>query len=349
MGTPGGIAATMLTVAIALSAHILSSIYRGGRTLQSVDRTPSSLRTQFQRPSYIPFPKHNPFSVEKSQLGKTLFFDPRLSGSQMISCASCHNPALGWSDGLAKGRGDQHLELDRRVPTLLNVAWGWSFFWDGRADSLETQALKPITSHREMNLPENELVLRVASIPGYQALFELAFPGEPVSAPLIAKAIATYERTIVSGVAPFDRWIAGDETAISASALRGFELFTGKANCIDCHSGWRFTNESFADLGLRTLDKGKGALLNDEDLNHVFKTPTLRNIAGRAPYMHDGQFSTLEEVLENYSIGGAIKRPTAVQFIKPLHLSDHEKDDLVAFLKTLTSEDEATKLPQLPR
>ncbi|MCB0405405.1 MAG: c-type cytochrome [Bdellovibrionales bacterium] len=315
----------------------------------SVERHQPELLSDFKRPLRIPFPAQNPYTQEKYELGKKLFFDPLLSGSRMVSCSSCHNPGLNWTDGLGKGVGHAHQELDRKVPTLLNVAWGWNFFWDGRAEDLEAQALGPIQSHREMNLSLPELVSRLKENPGYRALFASAFPRELLSAQLVGKALATFERTIVSGLAPFDKWVEGDADSISAAAKRGFILFTTKARCITCHSGWRFSNESFADIGLKSKDLGRGGVVVDEDLRFTFKVPTLRNIALRAPYMHDGSLRTLDDVLRHYNQGGAVKRPTSVRFVQPLHLNKDEQQDLVAFLKTLTSEEREMSLPRLPR
>jgi len=307
------------------------------------------LKKEFGRPADVPYPSHNPHSKDKENLGKHLFFDPRLSQSNMISCASCHNPSFLWSDGLPRGVGHGHKGLDRKVPTLLNVAWGWSFFWDGRAKTLEEQALMPIQSEKEMNTKLPELVEKVKSIAEYQPLFEKAFPGEVISETTIAKAIATFERGIVSGVAPFDWWLAGDEKAIPESAKRGFILFNHKAACVQCHNGWNFTNGSFADTGVAAEDQGRGKIVGNEHLSFAFKTPTLRNISQRAPYMHDGSLGTLAEVIEHYNAGGKFRRKTTMMFLpQPLNLTAEEKKDLLAFLNTLTSEERPMTLPLLP-
>lgn len=298
-------------------------------------------KAQFKRPTEVPFLETNPYSEAKVHLGKTLFFDPRLSSSNMLACASCHNPSLSWTDGNPTAIGDSHKVLPRKTPTLLNVAWGSTFFWDGRADSLEKQALGPISGAGEMNMPLSELPGKLAQIDGYAPLFSAAFGDESISMDRITKAIATYERTIISKEAAFDRWVAGEEDAISAEAKRGFTVFNTKANCISCHTGWRFTNGSFADIGLDSKDQGKGRFL--------FKTPTLRNISVRAPYMHDGSLKTLGEVVEAYNKGGTVQRDLTKLFIKPLNLTESEKSDLISFLETLTSEDEAVAAPSLPR
>jgi cytochrome c peroxidase len=282
-------------------------------------------------------------------LGRTLFFDPRLSGSKFISCATCHNPGFAWGDGLPKGIGDGMKPLKRRTPTILNAAYGDLMFWDGRADSLEAQALGPIQSAAEMNMPLGQAVERVSSLSGYRPLFEKAYPGEPVSGKTIAKAIATFERTVVSGQAPFDRWIDGDDRAISEQARRGFDLFNHKAECVQCHSGWNFTDSGFHDIGVNDEDLGRGALLKIEAMQHAFKTPTLRNVAVRAPYMHNGSELNLEAVVDFYDEGGKAQRPSLATEIHPLHLTADEKADVVEFLRTLTSTDKAIAIPALPR
>lgn len=304
-----------------------------------------ALKARYAPPAGIPFPANNPFSKEKYFLGKKLFFDVALSGSRSMSCASCHKPDRNWTDGLARAVGHRGNELARKTPTLLNLAWGWSFFWDGRAKSLEEQALGPIQSEDEMNLPIPELVKRLSEDEEYRSLFARAFPGEKLQGETVGKAIATFVRTISSGDAPFDRWIAGDEQAISESAKRGFLVFNGAGACVKCHTGWGFTNFSFADTGLLSADRGRGKVLGDTDADFTFKTPTLRNVAERAPYMHDGSLPTLEAVVEHYAAGGTVRRETTKLFLEPLKLGARDKADLVAFLKTLTSEDDLIARP----
>ncbi len=308
------------------------------------------LKASYQRPAEIPFPEENPFTEAKAKLGQTLYFDPRLSRSNMQSCASCHNPSFAWGDGLAKGVGDHMHELGRRSPTILNAAWSEALMWDGRFDTLEEQALGPIEADVEMNMPLDELLVKLNNVEGYRPLFAAAFDDDgEITADKIAMAIATYERTVVSGEAPFDRWIKGDGTAISASAERGFHLFNGKARCAVCHSDWRFTDDSFHDIGLADGDVGRGnELPGIVTMQHAFKTPGLRNIDQRGPYMHDGSLATLRDVVEHYDEGG-IQRPSLSEDMQPLGLSDQEKQDLVAFMKTLTSDDEPVTYVQLPR
>jgi cytochrome c peroxidase len=308
------------------------------------------LKAAYQRPASIPFPEENPFTEAKAKLGQTLYFDPRLSRSGMQSCASCHNPSFAWGDGLARGVGDHMNELGRRSPTILNAAWSEALMWDGRFETLEEQALGPIQAGVEMNMPLEELLERLGQIEEYRPLFAAAFDGdEEITADKLAMAIATYERTVVSGEAPFDHWIRGQRNALSASAQRGFQLFNGKAKCAACHSGWRFSDDSFHDIGLADDDIGRGAELPGiVKMQHAFKTPGLRNIDRRAPYMHDGSLETLADVVEHYDRGG-IKRPSLSNDMHPLDLTGQEKKDLVAFMNSLTSDDDPVTYVQLPR
>lgn len=308
----------------------------------------AALTAAYRRPPDIPFPNDNPFTAAKVELGRTLFFDPRLSGAENISCATCHNPGLGWGDGLALGIGAGAQRLARRSPTILNLAWGGPFMWDGRFATLEAQAVGPIQAPAEMNQSMHVLEAKLAAIPGYVRRFEAAFPEEGIDAGTIAKAIAAFERTLVSGQAPFDRWIEGDETAMSDSAKRGFALFNGRAHCSACHSGWRFTDDSFHDIGLPGDDIGRGKIRPAVPLmQHAFKTPGLRNIAERAPYMHDGSVATLADAVRRY-VDGFVERPSLSPEIKRLDLTKAETDDLVNFMLALTSRDEPVSIPILP-
>ncbi len=330
-------------ISITLSAYSAPLVYA------SDPRDQVELKTAYRRPSEIPHPDENRYTPEREKLGKTLFFDPRLSVSGFISCGTCHNPAFAWGDGLPRAIGHGMKTLGRRTPTILNLAWAPSLFWDGRADTLEDQALGPIQAPGEMNMPIGDLLARIKSLPEYGPLFELAYPGEGVSQKTIAKAISVYERTVVSGVSPFDQYIAGNERALTASQKRGFALFNGKANCAACHSSWRFTDDSFHDIGVPGEDLGRGAFLEIEELNYAFKTPTLRNVDRRAPFMHDGSEATLMSVIELYDAGGRVRRPTLSDEIKKLGLTSSEKQDLVEFLKALTSVDDPVMVPAAPR
>ena len=307
------------------------------------------LLADYRRPGSIPEPADNPTTAAKVQLGRMLFFDPRLSASGAQSCASCHNPSLGWQDGLAKGVGAHGGTLDRHTPTVLDIAWAEPLFWDGRAATLEEQARGPLTGAAEMAMPVARLVATVERIPAYRDALAKIFPGQGVTIESISRAIAAYERTIVSGEAPFDRWVAGDAGALSDAARRGFAIFNGKGNCASCHSGWRMTDDGFHDIGLPGNDIGRAKIMPGLILlDHAFKTPTLRNIAERGPYMHDGSIATLQQVIELYD-HGFLRRPSLSDQIRPLGLSPAEKADLLAFLQSLSGKDAPVEYPVLPR
>ena len=310
----------------------------------------SSWKEKYQRPEEIPFPENNPHTEAKSKLGKLLFFDPLLSGSQTRSCATCHNPALSWGDGLPRAVGENQVPLKLRSPTLLNVAWMPRLGWDGHFRDLEAVAFGPITAAANMNLPEQVLIDRLSAIPGYVEAFNAAFGDGPITRRKIELAIGTFERSIVSSETPFDRWISGDVNAVGPAAKRGFDLFNGKARCAACHDGWAFTNFSFHDIGSAQKDDiGRGRLFpSSTKLRYAFKTPTLRDVTRRGPYMHDGSVATLEEVIDLYDRGG-IERPSRSELIYPLNLTKDEKTDLLAFLHTLTSAPEPFAFPVLPR
>jgi len=308
-----------------------------------------AMKALYRRPTSIPFPNDNLYTPQKLVLGKKLYFDTRLSVSSAQSCASCHSPAFGWADGLPVGVGFGMARLGRHSPTIINAAWGAIFMWDGRLANLEEQALGPIQSPGEMNMPIDQLMDRLNSIPEYKPLFSNAFPGEAMSPQTLAKAIATYERTVVSQRSPFDDWIDGSEKAISEDAKRGFVVFNTKAKCSSCHESWNFTNDGFQDIGLPSDDIGRGKYVPGVvKMEHAFKTPGLREISRRTPYMHDGSLATLEQVVDHYDRGG-VDRPSRSDLMKPLGLTVQEKADLVAFLNTLTSELNPTAIPVLPR
>ena len=206
-------------------------------------------KTQWHIPKQLPYPKDNPLTKDKIKLGKELFFDPRLSKNNDISCSSCHNPKYGWSDNRAKSIGDQNRVGKRNSPTVVNSVFLHNFFHDGRAKSLEEQALGPIESKVEMNIKLDKLVEKLKKIKKYQELFNKAFD-DGVTKENIAKALASFQRTLLSLNAPFDKWIQGDKDAISEDAKEGFDLFLNKGRCQLCHAGFNFTNERFANIGL---------------------------------------------------------------------------------------------------
>ncbi|MEJ1157258.1 cytochrome-c peroxidase [Prosthecomicrobium sp. N25] len=305
-------------------------------------------KSAYKRPSEIPFPIDNPYTAEKAALGKALYFEPRLSGAENMTCASCHNPSFGWEVPVKTAVGAQNTRLGRQAPTVLNIAWVHPLFWDGRAKTAEDQAKGPIEAAVEMNLPLPEAVKRLSAIPSYKAAFDRVFPGQGVTPDTIVKAIATFERTVVASYAPFDAWVEGDEKAISPAAKRGFDLFVGKAGCAPCHTGWNFTDNKFHDIGTTSTDVGRIAFEpNNPKAQFAFKTPSLRDIGQRAPYMHDGSIETLEEALMHYVQGG-IDRPSRSPLMRPVALDASEIDDLIAFLRSLTGSKQIVTLPVLP-
>lgn len=347
------VAGSIVAVAAAVATRSIAAPVIGAPRTAELKTAPAisldQLKAQYRRPASVPFPKDNPYTTAKAELGKTLYFDTRLSASSLLSCAACHNPGFGWGDGQAKGVGHGMMQLARRSPSIVNAAFGQIFMWDGRAASLEEQALGPISGSAEMNLPIDQLMKRLEGIDGYERLFRAAFPKEGMSPSTLAKSLATYERTVVSGPAPFDAWIEGDDKAISEAAKRGFVLFNGKAGCANCHSGWNLTDDSFHDTGLADADIGRGKIVPQVvKMQHAFKTPGLREIGRRGPYMHDGSLGTLGAVVDHYDRAG-VDRPSRSDLVKPLGLSEQEKSDVEAFLKSLTSDVDPTTVPVLPR
>lgn len=267
-----------------------------------------------------------------------LFFDPRLSGNKNMTCASCHNPSFGFETPVTTPIGAANTALARQAPTVLNVAWVTPFFWDGRAPNLEEQAAGPITAAAEMNGKLDTAVTEMQGIPDYKKWFDEVFPDKGVTKETMLTAIATYERTVVSNWSPFDRWVDGDEKAVSDGAKRGFELFTGTAGCSSCHTGWNFTDNKFHDIGLPGDDIGRYKIdASSADNKYAFKTPGLRNTLYRGPYMHNGSLKSMDEVIVHYESGG-VSRPSLDKAMSPFLLTDQESKDLIAFLGTLTAE-----------
>ena len=288
---------------------------------------------------YRPVPADNPITAEKVTLGRKLFFDRRLSGDGTLSCASCHQPQRAFTDGRSVARGIGGARGRRNSPTLVNRAWGSSFFFDGRARSLEDLALQPILDPAELGSTA-DVVLSLARS-SYRSKFRAAFDAEP-SLEFIAKALASYLRTIVAGNSAFDRLAAGNGAALTTSARRGLALFHSKAGCGQCHSGPNLTDEAFHNTGVawRTgvlTDQGRAGVTSAPADLGAFKTPTLREISRTAPYMHDGSLATLNDVIEYYD-GGGVKNPRLDPKLSALQLSPLEKADLAAFLKSLTGQ-----------
>ena len=291
----------------------------------------------------VQWPADNPYTHEKAELGKLLYFDPRLSSDATVSCASCHAPEKGYTDCAPVSTGIKQQKGGRSAPTVINRAYTTLQFWDGRASSLEEQAKWPLanpiemTNEQEADKAHDAAMGRLRQIPGYVALFEKAYGDRTVTLDQVAKAIATFERTVVSGNAPYDRYKAGETKAMTTAQVNGMKLFFGKARCDSCHLGFNFSDESFMNIGIgwekgEPADLGRFKVTGREEDKGAFKTPTLRDIPLTGPYMHDGSMATLEEVVEHYNQGG-IKNPYLSQSMKPLGLTDEEQADLIDFLK----------------
>jgi cytochrome c peroxidase len=299
-------------------------------------------------------PEDNPMSDAKVALGKLLYFDRRMSKNLSVACASCHNPYHGFADPARTSSGVDFKVGTRNSPTVINRLFSADQFWDGRAPDLERQAHGPLTNPVEMAMGSHaDVEQRIRDIAGYAPLFQKAFGDPKIDLDRIGKAIAAYERTVVAGDSPYDRWQAGDKDAMSPSAVRGMGLFNGKANCLRCHAGFNFTDETYQNIGVGmdrpNPDPGRFDVTKKEEDRGKFKTPTLRNVTETAPYMHDGSDATLAEVIDFYDRGG-IANPNLSKEMKPLGLSAQEKRDLMAFLEALTGPvRNATPPESLPR
>lgn len=292
----------------------------------------------------LPVPDNNPLTPAKVALGEKLFFEPGLSADRRISCASCHLPERFFSDDKPFSRGVTGLLGARNAPSLLNSAYAGHLMWDGRSISLEDQVRYPLMHPREMRNTPARAVEYLAADPAYVLLFKQAFGDETIVWDRVAKAIASFERTLLSGNSAFDRFMAGDPAALSASAQRGFQLFSGRAGCIACHSYSKtspfFSDFEFHNTGLgwaESPDLGRYEISKEREDKGAFRTPSLRNVVGTGPYMHDGRMASLEEVVDFYSRGGE-NNPFLDKRIRPLGLSPQEKADIISFLQSLTGE-----------
>lgn len=309
---------------------------------------------QWLLPDTPPVPENNAMTAERIALGKNLFFDPRLSGDGNMSCATCHNPVLGWSDGLPTAKGVKSKVLGRASPTIINSAFNSIQMWDGRKKSLEDQAMGPMEATVEMNMDTTKLFKWLKSNAQYTQLFNKAYPGEAIGASTIARALASYERTIISNNSAFDRWVKGDANAMNSSQINGFKLFVGKAKCSGCHMAPNFTDNGFHNLGLasfgdKTPDLGRYMQKPIGMLKGAFKTPTIRDISRTAPYFHDGSAGTLMAVVNHYANGGVVKTKLSPNMPRKLDLNQQEKSDIVAFMEALTSPFIKVELPEIPR
>jgi len=287
------------------------------------------------------WPRDNPYSAAKADLGRYLYFDKRLSADESISCASCHDPQRGFGDGASVSTGIKSQKGGRNAPTIINRAYALAQFWDGRAASLEEQAKGPMANPIEMGNTHDAIASRLQQIPGYRPLFAKAFGSDEINIDRTAQAIACFERTVLSGNAPYDRYKRGNKAAMNASQVRGMSIFFDKAKCDRCHEGANFTLNMYANLGVGSdkpdPDIGRFAVTKDPRDWGLFKTPTLREIEHSGPYMHDGSLATLEEVVEFYDKGGKPNRNLDPN-LRPLRLTPQEKADVVAFLKALSGE-----------
>jgi cytochrome c peroxidase len=337
----------ILSLAIALASGVAAS--------------PASRQEKRDLPAFLgPLPKptepkDNPSTPAKVELGRMLYYEPRISGNGTISCATCHNPALGWADGLAKGIGINGTKLGRSSPTVANAAYYDVQFWDGRAATLEDQAKGPVENPNEMGGKGERVVSTLKAIPGYVQKFQEAFGSPEVTFDRFAMAVAAFERTVVDLDSPFDRWARGDDKAMTESAQRGLDLFAGKANCAVCHSGPNLADKRYHNIGLQDGDVGRYAISKADIDKGAFRTPTLRNVALTGPYMHDGSIKTLREVIDHYEKAaneGKAKHPNLSILMRPFKLTEDEKKDLEAFMRALTGDKRdprANVVPELPQ
>jgi cytochrome c peroxidase len=311
----------------------------------------------------VPYPTNNPYTDAKAELGKKLFFEPRLSGSGQISCASCHDPDLAFADGRTVSFGHERRELKRNAPTILNTAFNENLFWDGRADSLEQQAIDVINHPDEMHSSAEIVRARLGAIPEYTNAFTAVFGSPEIALERVGQAIATFERTITSRGNQFDSFLRGDPNALSDEAIRGLHLFRTDARCLNCHHGPNFTDGKFHNEGLtyygrKLEDLGRYEVTKDPADVGKFKTPTLRNIARTAPYMHNGLFD-LDGVLNMYNAGMPTVRrkpeqkddplfPVKSPHLRSLGFNRQDLADLKAFLEALTETRLRMRPPELP-
>lgn len=325
--------------AIAILTFLIASAQAPRLDAQAVD-IERAWKERLKRPALPPpAPADNSLTPERIALGARLFADKRLSSAGDRSCATCHRPDKAFTDGRRRALGLDGAPLQRNTPALWNLAWGRHFFWDGRASSLEEQVAMPIVAAQEMGGDWPTILGRLGEDADLVSQFRAVRMGEPaVSQAAVVWALAAYVRSLVSPPTRFDAWIAGNGAALRPNEVRGFRLFTGKAGCVLCHVGWRFTDDRFHDIGLPSRDGGRGSVPGGTPGLMAFKTPSLREVAHTAPYMHDGSLATLDAVIAHYA-GGFIARPSlSTNLVRDLRLSATERADLIAFLRTLSSE-----------
>lgn len=314
----------------------------------------------------VKYPSDNPYSDEKKLLGKMLFFDARLSQTGQIACASCHNPELAWTDNITRSLGHDRQNNKRNSMTIKNVGFAHTLFWDGRAESLEHQASFPISDPMEMNTENTVAVHRISEVEGYKPMFEDAFGNSDINLDRILKAIATYERSIISRGSKFDRFIKGKQDLFTDEEVLGMHLFRTKARCINCHntpyfSDNQFHNDGQALFGTKDEDFGRYNHTKNKDDLGKFKTPTLREVSKTGPWMHHGHFPSLLDVVEFYNLGNpapiqkkylGIGRDSLIPIISPLlkklNLSEDEVNALIAFMETLSTNTQRVNLINMP-
>ena len=311
------------------------------------------------------FPEDNKYTEEKAALGKVLFFDPRLSKSGQISCANCHDPELNWGDARRVSYGEGRLQGIRNSPSLMNIAYTKVFFWDGRAVTLEDQASFPIKDTKEMNFHIDLATKRLNKIKGYKPYFQKAFGKEKLTQTEILKAIATFERTLISPKSRFDKFVAGDSTQLTNKEVEGLHLFRTKARCINCHNTATFSDNKFHNIGLTYYgreyeDLGRYNVTGKAENVGEFKTQSLRGVAQNAPYMHNGLFPNLRGVLNMYNAGMPQPKrkesqandtlfPTTSRLIQKLQLKQSEVNALEAFISSLSTGAYKMRPPELPQ
>jgi cytochrome c peroxidase len=288
---------------------------------------------------YVPMPEYNVLTRQRMELGRRLFFDATLSADGTVACASCHRPEHAFGDAVPISAGVHGRRGTRNAPPLLNVAWLRHLAWDGRSGTLEEQVLEAISDTLEMNSSLHQVVERLAAQRAYRRAFDVAY-GEPVSASGVGRALAAFVRTLRSADTPYERFIAGDTAALDPLARRGFRVFVGRARCTTCHSGPLLSDGEFHNTGVAAFrgsdDDGRFRHTGDARDRGAFRTPPLREVARTAPYMHDGSFATLEDVIDFYDAGGH-PNPHLDSLLRPLRLSVEEKLALATFLRALSS------------
>jgi cytochrome c peroxidase len=298
----------------------------------------------------MPIPADNPLTPEKVALGRQLFFDERLSGDGTRSCYSCHVCEKGLTDGLAKSVGAFNKNLPRSSPTLWNIGYHKEFYWDGRSPSLEKQAMAAWTG-ANMGAKADEIAVKLNALEGYRSQFQSVFQSD-ATPDNIVKALSAFERTIISGNTAWDRWRAGEQKALSESALRGWNIFQ-EIKCNNCHDGVLFTDQLYHNVGigmdLKEPDPGRSKVTNKPEDTGAFKTPTLRDIAKSAPYFHDGSTATLEEAVDIMLAGGKPNEHLDKKNLQPHKLPPDQREDLLNFLRSLNVTDCSLTKPALPQ